>query len=314
MRLFNLRGPKIKEDSTKKEGFGGWLKCEDCHEMIHADEMIDKLSCCPKCNFHFRLTLPERIKLLADEGTLKELFTEVQSADPLSFVDSESYPQRLERAERKSKRDEAVMVGHCKLDGRDVVLGVFDFNFMGGSMGSVVGERLTRGIEFATEFEIPLIIVSASGGARMQESIFSLMQMAKTATALTRLSEKGVLYISVLTHPTTGGVTASFASLGDVVIAEPGALIGFAGPRVVEQAMRKKLPPKAQQSEVLLERGMLDMIVARKDLKNKISFLINFLTNNSVPSIQSPEQKNISIKENSNKLNKILEEVVGNNE
>jgi acetyl-CoA carboxylase carboxyl transferase subunit beta len=248
--------------------------------MVHANELQQNLHCCPKCNYHYRLTAEQRVQLLADEGTFREQFTEYQPLDPLQFIDTEAYVKRLEAAKKNSGRDEAVMVGTCKISGKEVALGVLDFSFMAGSMGSVVGERLTSIIEYATLKALPVIVVSASGGARMQESALSLMQMAKTSGALSKLHEKGLPYISVLTNPTTGGVTASFATLGDVIIAEPDALIAFAGPRVVEQAMREKLPPGAQRSEFLLERGMLDCIVNRHELKQKLFQLLDFLTGN----------------------------------
>ena len=280
MGLFSRSKPKIKIQSTKKDGYSGWVKCTHCNDMIHANELHQNLHCCPKCDSHYRLTATQRIQLLADAGTFKEMFTEFKSLDPLGFVDTEAYVDRIEKAKQSSGRDEAAMVGTCKIFGKDVALGVLDFSFMAGSMGSVVGERLTSIIEYATAHQLPLIIVSASGGARMQESALSLMQMAKTSAALAKLHEKGLLYISVMTNPTTGGVTASFASLGDVIIAEPDALIGFAGPRVVEQAMRQKLPPGAQRSEFLLEKGMIDCIVNRHQLKEKLFQMIDFLTGN----------------------------------
>lgn len=218
--------------------------------------------------------------MLADEGTFVELFTDLKPVDALKFVDTESYADRLKSAIEKTERDDAIAVGTCTLSTYPVALGILDFSFMGGSMGSVVGERLTLLIEHAIKSKLPVIIVSASGGARMQESIFSLMQMAKTSSALAKLHENKLPYISVLTNPTTGGVTASFASLGDIIIAEPDALIGFAGPRVVEQTIGQKLPPKAQKSEFLLEKGMIDCIVKRQDMKKKLAFFIDFFLNN----------------------------------
>ena len=218
--------------------------------------------------------------MLADEGTFVELFTDIKPVDALEFVDTEAYQHRLEEAIRKTGRDEAVCVGTASVKGKEIALGILDFAFMGGSMGSVVGERLTCLIEWAMEKKLPLVIVSASGGARMQESVLSLMQMAKTSAALAKLAEQKIPYISVLTNPTTGGVTASFATLGDVIIAEPDALIAFAGPRVVEQTIGQKLPPRAQKSEFLLEKGMLDCIVKRADLKDRLSFFIEFFTGN----------------------------------
>lgn len=281
MGLFSRDKPKINVQTTKKDGFSGWLKCTHCNELIHAKELEQNGNCCPKCDYHYRLNVKERVGSLADADTFVELFGDLQPKDVLQFVDTESYTDRIASAKEKSGRDEAVIVGTCEVNSQPTALAVFDFNFMGGSMGSVVGERLTRLIEHATHKKLPVVIVSTSGGARMQESILSLMQMAKTSAALLRLQEASLPYISVLTNPTTGGVTASFASLGDVIIAEPNALICFAGPRVIEQTIGHKLPPGAQKSEFLLEHGMIDAIVNRKDLKNKLSELIRLLTGNA---------------------------------
>jgi acetyl-CoA carboxylase carboxyl transferase subunit beta len=278
MGLFTRNKPKIKVQSTKKDGFSGWVKCSGCTELIHATELAKHLNCCPKCDYHYRLTLQQRVELLADEGTYEELFTEIKPVDSLAFVDTEPYKTRLAAAQKKTSRDDAISVGTCQIGGYRAALGMLDFAFMGGSMGSVVGERLTLLIELALEKRLPLLIVSASGGARMQESILSLMQMAKTSGALAKLHEEGIPYLSILTNPTTGGVTASFATLGDVILAEPDALIAFAGPRVVEQTIGQKLPPRAQKSEFLLEKGMLDLIVRRADLKAKIIQLLDFLS------------------------------------
>src|SRR5579872_1024101 len=280
MGLFSRNKPKIKIQTTKKDGFSGWVKCTGCSELIHANELEKACNCCPKCNYHYRLSYKQRIDLLADSDTFEEFFTDVKPVDPLEFVDTESYKERLAAAIQKTGRDDAICAGICKMNERRIALAVLDFSFMGGSMGSVVGERLTRLIELAAEQKIPLVIVSASGGARMQESVLSLMQMAKTSAALAKLHELGIPYISVLTNPTTGGVTASFASLGDLILAEPDALIGFAGPRVVEQTIGQKLPPGAQKSEFLLEKGMVDCIVRRHDLKDKLSSLISFFIGN----------------------------------
>lgn len=280
MGLFSRSKPKIKIQTTKKDGFSGWVKCSGCSELIHANELAQNLNCCPKCDYHYRLSLKQRIHLLADEGTFREAFTQIRPVDSLQFVDTESYQKRLQEATSKTGRDEAICVGFCQISGFDVALGILDFSFMGGSMGSVVGERLTLLIEQAIEQSLPVVIVSASGGARMQESILSLMQMAKTSAALAKLHEKGLPYLSILTNPTTGGVTASFATLGDVILAEPDALIAFAGPRVVEQTIGQKLPPKAQKSEFLLEKGMVDCIVKRTELKERVAFLIDFFMGN----------------------------------
>jgi len=246
--------------------------------MVHANELRKGHDCCPKCDHHYRLSATRRIELLADPGSFREFFQEIQPEDPLHFVDTESYVDRIKRAQEKTGCSEGVVVGQCRIEEMDVVLGVLDFDFMGGSMGSVVGERITLSIEHALSEGLPLVIVSSSGGARMQESVFSLMQMAKTSAALAMLHEAKIPYLSVLTNPTTGGVIASFASLGDITIAEPEALIGFAGPRVVEQTIRQKLPGSAQKSEFLLDRGMIDCVVRRKELKAKIAFFLSFLS------------------------------------
>jgi acetyl-CoA carboxylase carboxyl transferase subunit beta len=280
MGLFSRNKPKIKIQTTKKDGFSGWIKCSGCNELIHANELSQNLNCCPKCSFHYRLPLKQRIQLLSDASTFKELFTDIKPVDSLNFVDTESYKKRIEEANKKTSRDDAACVGTCLVEGRKIALGILDFSYMGGSMGSVVGERLTRLIELAIEESLPVVIVSASGGARMQESILSLMQMAKTSAALSRLHEKKLPYISILTNPTTGGVTASFATLGDVIIAEPDALIAFAGPRVVEQTIGQKLPAKAQKSEFLLEKGMVDCVVKRSDLKARLAFFVDFFMEN----------------------------------
>lgn len=280
MGLFSRKKPKIKIQTTKKDSYSGWIKCTHCNELIHANELEKNYSCCPKCDYHYRLDVEERIALLADADTFKELYGDLESADILHFIDTEPYPERIKNAKEKTGNNEAVVVGTCSIKGKPVALGVMDFNFMGGSMGSVVGERLTLIIEYALANSLPLVLVSTSGGARMQESIFSLMQMAKTSAALSRLHEAGIPYFSVLTNPTTGGVTASFASLGDIIIAEPNALICFAGPRVIEQVIGQQLPPGAQKSEFLLQHGMIDCIVRRHELKNKLADLLDFLAIN----------------------------------
>lgn len=272
--LFGRSKPKIKISAAKKDGFSGWLKCTSCSELIHATELQGNLNCCPKCSYHYRLSLEDRIKLLTDEGSFEELFTSIDSLDPLNFKDLETYTNRLKLAKAKSGRDEAIAVGRATLAQLPYLLGVLDFTFMGGSMGSVVGERITRLIDRGVVEKVPVVIVSTSGGARMQESILSLMQMAKTAGALAKLKAAKVPFISILTNPTTGGVTASFASLGDIILAEPQALICFAGPRVIEQILGKPLPPGAQQSEFLLEHGMIDSIVPRDRLRDTLRFLL----------------------------------------
>lgn len=291
MGLFSRNKPKIKIQTTKKDGFSGWLKCTHCNELIHANELQQNMNCCPKCNYHYRLSAEERIKNITDPDSFTEMFTQYLPVDALKFVDTEGYPKRLANAKEKSGRDDAVIVGTCQINQQEVAIGILDFNFMAGSMGSVVGERLTLIIEFALSKRLPLVIVSTSGGARMQESILSLMQMAKTSAALARLHEACIPYISILTNPTLGGITASFASLGDIIIAEPDALIGFAGPRVIEQVIGQKLPPRAQKSEFLLEHGMVDCIVNRHELKQKLAELIAFLSNN-----QDEQREEILIK------------------
>lgn len=282
MRLFFRDKPKIKVETSKSDGFSGWLKCTHCNEMVHANELAQNSNCCPKCEYHYRLSAQKRIESLADVETFKEMFTDILPVDALQFIDTETYPQRLKRAEHQSGREDAVIVGECTLDSQRIALGVFDFNFMAGSMGSVVGEKLTRLMEYALAERIPLVTVVASGGARMQESALSLMQMAKTSAALAKLHDEAIPYISVMTNPTLGGVTASFASLGDVIIAEPQALIGFAGPRVVEQVIRQKLPEDAQKSEFLLRHGMIDAIVSRHELKKQISLILQYFTPDSL--------------------------------
>jgi len=282
MGLFSRDKPKIKIQTTKKDGFSGWLKCTHCNELIHMNELEQNQNCCPKCQYHYRLSTSERIKSLSDPETFKPLFNHLRSVDALNFVDTEPYPHRLAIAQEKAGSNEAIVVGTCLLNRHSIALGVMDFSFMGGSMGSVVGERLTRLIEHALQERLPLVIISTSGGARMQESILSLMQMAKTSAALAKLHEAAIPYLSVLTNPTTGGVTASFASLGDIIIAEPNALICFAGPRVIEQTMGQQLPPGAQKSEFLLKHGMIDCIVNRHELKQKLGEFLEFFKNDPI--------------------------------
>ncbi len=282
MGLFSRSKPKIKVTTTKKDSFSGWLKCTHCNELIHTNELEANKNCCPKCDYHYRLSADERVKSIADPDSFEELFASLESVDTLAFVDTESYKTRLESAKQKSGRSDAVIVGHCTIQSIPCALGVMDFNFMGGSMGSVVGEKLTRLIESCLTNHLPLIIISTSGGARMQESTLSLMQMAKTSAALARLGQASLPFISVLTNPTTGGVTASFASLGDIILAEPNALICFAGPRVIEQILGKPLPPGAQQSEFLLEHGMIDGVVKRHDLKDTLARILSFVTHNNI--------------------------------
>lgn len=306
MGLFSRNKPKIKVQTTKKDGFSGWVKCSGCSELIHANELQHNLNCCPKCNYHYRLSLKQRIDLLTDAGTFVEYFSDIGPVDAISFIDTESYADRLSSAIQKTGRKDAIATGSCQLDGRSFALAILDFSFMGGSMGSVVGERLALLIELALAQNLPLVVVSASGGARMQESVLSLMQMAKTSAALAKLHEKGLPYISILTNPTTGGVTASFATLGDIIIAEPDALIAFAGPRVVEQTIGQKLPPRAQKSEFLLEKGMIDCVVKRSELRAKLSFFLEFLTGND-RSVESNLDRDPLAKKMAHRLKELLE-------
>ena len=266
------------EKKNVKVPEGVWTKCKNCQEIIYAKEVERNLNVCPKCDYHFRIGARERIDLILDEGTFVEMDAKMCSVDFLDFKDSKKYKDRIKASIKKVGDGDAVICGDGNLDGLPVVVAVFDFSFMGGSMGSVVGEKITRAIEKGLETNAPVLIFSSSGGARMQESIMSLMQMAKTSAALAKLKAAGIPFISVLTDPTTGGVTASFAMLGDLNIAEPRALIGFAGPRVIEQTIRQTLPEGFQRSEYLLEHGMVDMIIPRKEMKQKLSELLRIFT------------------------------------
>lgn len=277
MFFFSREKPKIKQKSAKKDSFSGWLKCTQCSELIHAQELKENLNCCPKCNYHYRLSARDRISLLADPESFEELFDHIRPCDSLKFVDTEPYKERITKAQAKTNLSDALVVGKAKIHGTACFIAVMDFEFMGGSMGCVVGERLTLAIEKAIELRLPLILVAASGGARMQESTLSLMQMAKTSSALAWMSECALPYICVLTNPTTGGVSASFAMLGDLILAEPQALICFAGPRVIEQTIGRELPAEAQKSEYLLKHGMIDAIIKRHEMKEKLSKYLNYL-------------------------------------
>lgn len=272
------KGPAGRNEEKKvRVPEGLWTKCQSCHEVIYSKEVEKNLNVCPKCDYHFRIPARRRLELILDNGSCKEFDADMQSIDFLDFKDSKSYQERIDTAVAKGNTKEAVVCCEGKIDGITVQVAVFEFSFMGGSMGSVVGEKITRLIERAIERHTPVVIVSSSGGARMQESILSLMQMAKTSAALARLRKQRLPYISVLTDPTTGGVTASFAMLGDVNIAEPKALIGFAGPRVIEQTIRQKLPEGFQRAEYLLEHGMIDSIVHRREMKQKIGQILKML-------------------------------------
>jgi len=264
-----------KEEKKDKIPEGMWVKCGGCGAILLKKELEENLSVCPKCDFHHRIDAVARLEATIDPDTFTQMFEDVTTVDFLEFP---QYKEKLEKSLAKTNLSEAVITGVGKLDGLDVAIGITDFNFMGGSLGSVMGERLTRLVETAIEKSMPVVIISASGGgARMQEGIVSLMQMAKISAALAKLHDKKLPYISVLTDPTGGGVTASFAMLGDVNIAEPGALIMFAGPRVIEQTIRQKLPPEFQRSEFLLEHGMIDMILKRTEMKKTIASILRHL-------------------------------------
>ena len=276
IKKVNKEEKSVKNEKASDMMIGKWVKCDNCKEILYKEEVHNNLSVCPICGKHFRLSARRRIKQIADEGTFQEIGADILTKDPLHF---DGYLKKIEALKEKTKIEEAVKCGICKINGEDAVLAVMDGNFMMGSMGSAVGEKITLAIETSIEKRLPLIIFCVSGGARMQEGIVSLMQMAKTSAALAKHNDAGLLYISVLTDPTTGGVTASFASLGDIILAEPDSLIGFAGPRVIEQTIRQKLPEGFQKSEFLLEHGFIDKIVERKDMKNVLYHLIKLHKN-----------------------------------
>ncbi len=271
------KGRELKPDKKIKIPEGLWVKCDSCKEIIYKKEIEKNLKTCPKCNYHFRIGALERIKLIFDDDAFAEIEAGLGTRDPLEFKDKVSYRDRIEENRKKSGLAEAAIAGEGMIDGHPVVAVIMDFSFMGGSMGSVVGEKVVRAAEYALETGRPFLTVSSSGGARMQEGIFSLMQMARASAAIGRLNESGILYISVLADPTFGGVTASFAMLGDIILAEPRSLIGFAGPRVIEQTIKQQLPEDFQRAEFLLEAGLIDMVVSRKDLKKTIGQLIGLL-------------------------------------
>jgi acetyl-CoA carboxylase carboxyl transferase subunit beta len=256
---------------------GLWVKCPECTQLIYRKDLDENLNVCPKCSHHFRIGAAERLKALFDDGRYQQHFTNLTSTDPLQFTDTKPYRDRLEKTIVATGLDDAVVVATGRLDRLDVVIAAMEYTFIGGSMGIVVGEKITRAIEMALTRRQPAIVVSCSGGARMMEGALSLMQMAKVSAALARLDRARLPFISVLTDPTTGGVTASFAMLGDIIIAEPRALIGFAGPRVIEQTIRQKLPEGFQRSEFLIEHGMLDLIVDRREMKATIARALRFM-------------------------------------
>jgi acetyl-CoA carboxylase carboxyl transferase subunit beta len=278
MAWFKREAGELNASGEKKVRTEGlWVKCEGCRQIIWKKDLEDNLQVCPKCNKHFRIDARTRLAQLLDDDQYDIFADNLSSTDPLQFSDLKSYSSRLEAAQAETGLTDAVINARGKLNGRPVIVSSMEYAFIGGSMGAVVGEVITRAIEEAQKTRTPLVIVSASGGARMMEGVVSLMQLAKISAALARLDEARVPYISVLTDPTTGGVTASFAMLGDLNVAEPGALIGFAGPRVIEQTIRQKLPAGFQRSEFLLEHGMLDAVVSRKDLKSYIGRALEFM-------------------------------------
>jgi len=271
--LFKIRRSQPSE--SKKPSH--WIKCPKCNSLMYYKEVKNRLNVCPKCGYHFRIGAKERIEILCDEGSFKEFDAELEPVDPLKFVDKKSYKKRIEEGKKKTGRPSSAISGECKIQGIPTQIVVFDFAFMGGSLGSVEGEKIVRAVDRALKKREPLVIVSASGGARMQESSFSLMQMSKTCAALAKLHEAKLPYISILTDPTMGGVSASFAMIGDVIIAEPGALIGFAGQRVIKQTIGADLPEGFQRSEFLLEHGLIDMIVDRLKMKKTVGDLLKLL-------------------------------------
>ena len=279
MAWFKRQSGELEPSGEKKVRTEGlWVKCDGCRQIIWKKDLEENLNVCPKCEKNFRIDARTRLSQLLDDTQYETFDGNLVSTDPLKFVDLKPYSKRLRRAQEDTGLKDAVINARGKVDGRTVIMSVMEYGFIGGSMGTVVGEMITRSVERAIDTNTPLIIVSASGGARMMEGVVSLMQLAKISAALARLDQAKVPYISLLTDPTTGGVTASFAMLGDLNIAEPGALIGFAGPRVIEQTIRQKLPPEFQRSEFLLEHGMLDAVVHRKQLKPYIVRALDFMT------------------------------------
>ncbi|MDD5273602.1 MAG: acetyl-CoA carboxylase, carboxyltransferase subunit beta [Methylovulum sp.] len=279
--LEKLRPAFIKTDVSAKKTTvpeGLWSKCANCNAILYNSELEKNYSVCPKCSHHIRISARARLDMFLDEGQREEIGKNVKPLDPLKFKDTKKYRERLVIAQKQTKETDALVVMKGQLKGQNVVVASFDFSFMGGSMGSVVGERFVRGVNKSLELGVPFIVFTASGGARMQESLFSLFQMAKTSAALTKLSEQGIPYISIMTDPTMGGVSASLAMLGDINVAEPNALIGFAGPRVIEQTVREKLPEGFQRSEFLQEHGAIDMIIDRRDMREKIASVLAILT------------------------------------
>jgi acetyl-CoA carboxylase carboxyl transferase subunit beta len=281
---------RISTSNSAKKGVpeGIWTKCSACEQVLYRADLERNLDVCPKCDHHNRISARRRLEIFLDPNTGEELATELESADPLKFKDSLKYKDRLAQAQKKTGEREALLAMSGQLKGRPLVAVAFEFAFMGGSMGSVVGERFVRAVNKAMDMNAPLVCFSASGGARMQESLFSLMQMAKTSAALGRMRDCGLPFVSVMTDPTMGGVSASLAMLGDLNVAEPGALIGFAGPRVIEQTVRETLPEGFQRSEFLLEHGVLDLILDRRQMRDRLASILAMMTQHLVPA-SSPE-------------------------
>jgi len=267
----------VPDREKSKVPTGLWEKCPGCSRVIYKKDLEKNLWVCAQCTYHFKVSAKDRINMLVNPGTFNELYSNIGSLDPLEFVDTEKYSERYKKARDKFNMNDACICGSAAIGENRVALGAMDFFFMGGSMGSALGEKITLITEYATAQKLPLIIVSTSGGARMQEGVFSLMQMAKTSAALARHSKAGLIYISVLVDPTTGGVTASFSMLGDIIIAEPNALICFAGPRVIEQTIRQKLPEGFQRSEFLQKHGIIDMVVSRLEMRERLEFILKFV-------------------------------------
>lgn len=285
-RLFRRNRPTRKEDDNSPAGL--WLKCDSCNTQIYRKDLVANLYVCPECGHHYRMPVDERIKMLADEGSFERWSGAIAAQDPLEFVDTQPYTERMEKNRQKHGRPDAIVTGSASVGGERVALVVMDFFFLGGSMGSVVGEEIARAAERAAVEDRSLVIVTASGGARMQEGALSLMQMAKTTVALEQLARRRLPYVAVLTDPTTGGVTASFATLGDIIFAEPGALVSFAGPRVIQQTIRQDLPEGFQRSEFLLQKGMVDDVVPRTELKHRLVAVLGALRSGLQMAIEEP--------------------------
>lgn len=282
MDWFKRKKEGLKSGDRKDLPDGLWVKCDNCTEIIYKKELDKKMYVCPKCDHHFRIGSKQYIDILLDKNSFVPLFDKIKSSDPLKFKDSRKYSDKYKAAVQKTGLNEAVVTGEGKVEGIAVCIAIMDFSFLGGSMGSVVGEKISRLIDHALKDKCPMIILSASGGARMHEGVLSLMQMAKTSAKLALLAENKIPYVSILTNPTTGGTTASYAMLGDVHLAEPGALIGFAGPRVIKQTIGQDLPPGFQRSEFLLEHGFVDAIIHRHEMKNRLAKILRFFAHNNI--------------------------------